>query len=135
MKQGTSSASTSPVAFFSVLSSQLTHLGLSSCNLSNFPGLLRGQHELQVLELARNNIDGLIPWWVWHPSAGTLLYLDLSHNSLRGFEPTRVARKPERLRDLNLRSNKLRGTIPPMLCDLTDLQSLDVSYNNFNRRV
>ncbi|MFS8014088.1 putative leucine-rich repeat domain superfamily [Helianthus anomalus] len=57
-------------------------LVLASCNLKVFPEFLRFQHQLEYLSLDNNNIEGLIPGWMWNISKNTLRDLSLSQNLL-----------------------------------------------------
>ncbi|GAB2289933.1 hypothetical protein Dimus_024232 [Dionaea muscipula] len=59
-------------------------LGLSSCNLIEFPDLLRSQVNLRALELADNKLRGEIPRWLLDIGNVSLEILNLSHNSLTG---------------------------------------------------
>jgi len=38
---------------------------LASCNLIEFPSLLRNQSQISTLDLSRNHIQGSIPTWIW----------------------------------------------------------------------
>ncbi|OMO80098.1 hypothetical protein CCACVL1_13172 [Corchorus capsularis] len=128
-------------------------LGLASCNLSKFPDFLRNQDELEFLELADNNIPGLIPKWFWSVGKETLQYLNLGFNLLTGFEELPVVLPWTRLEVFSLVSNMLQGSLPQpqpsivsylvsnnslsgeipttMLCNLSFLVALDLSNNNF----
>ncbi|OMO94674.1 hypothetical protein COLO4_16211 [Corchorus olitorius] len=128
-------------------------LGLASCNLSKFPDFLRNQDELEFLELADNNIPGLIPKWFWSVGKETLQYLNLGFNLLTGFEELPAVLPWTRLEVFNLVSNMLKGSLPQpqpsivsylvsnnslsgqipptMLCNLSPLVALDLSNNNF----
>ncbi|XP_065623114.1 receptor-like protein 9DC3 [Quercus suber] len=82
------------------------HIGLASCNLSEFPDFLREQDELEFVDLAYNHIHGLVPKWMWNTSKENLGFhgdmgspatnfefklriLDLSYNNFRGKLPLR----------------------------------------------
>ncbi|GKV28877.1 hypothetical protein SLEP1_g37866 [Rubroshorea leprosula] len=129
-------------------------LGLSSCNLREFPDFLRNQSELNVLGLASNNIQGQIPTWILNMSA-SLWILDLSHNNLTSFEESFLV-FPSSLLYLDLSFNFLKGSlpipplsilfylvsknmfngeIPPQFCNMTSLQMLDLSHNNLSGRM
>ncbi|KAL9994655.1 putative leucine-rich repeat domain superfamily [Helianthus debilis subsp. tardiflorus] len=126
-------------------------LGLTSCNLKVFPEFLRFQHQLEHLDLDKNNIQGLIPGWMWNISKETLRTLSLAHNLLMGFEQHSPVASWVNLRALDLSQNmlhgsipvppptteyffvsdnKLNGEIPPSICDLLSLRLLDLSFNN-----
>ncbi|KAL9994656.1 putative leucine-rich repeat-containing, plant-type, leucine-rich repeat domain superfamily [Helianthus debilis subsp. tardiflorus] len=126
-------------------------LGLASCNLEIFPEFLRFQHQLEHLNLANNNIEGLIPGWMWNISKNTLSELSLAHNLLMGFKQESPVASWVNLWSLDLSQNMLHGSIPvppptteyfgvsnnrligeipPSICDLLSLRSLDLSFNN-----
>ncbi|XP_035839814.1 receptor-like protein 6 [Helianthus annuus] len=126
-------------------------LVLASCNLKVFPEFLRFQHQLEYLSLDNNNIEGLIPGWMWNISKNTLRDLSLSQNLLMGFEQHSPVASWVNLWSLDLShnmlhgsipvpppttkyfwvsNNRLTGEIPPSICDLLSLQSLDLSFNN-----
>ena len=129
------------------------YLGLGSCNLSDFPGFLRNQDQLEHLVLFQNNIHGQIPKWISNLSIDTLMALSLSKNSLTGFDQTPNAFPWRSLQILDLSNNKLQGALPipppsiffyyvsnnmltgdisQMICELSSLSYLDVSYNNLS---
>ncbi|CAI9268307.1 unnamed protein product [Lactuca saligna] len=64
----------------------LDTLSLSLCNLKEFPAFLRFQNKLCTLVLDHNNINGLVPVWIWNNSRETLELIDLSFNSITGFD-------------------------------------------------
>lgn len=52
-------------------------LGLTSCNLWEFPDFLRYQDKLRFLDLSgKNNINGLMPMWVWNASMQKTTLID-----------------------------------------------------------
>ena len=128
-------------------------LGLDSCHLSDFPGFLRNQDQLEVLELSQNKIHGQIPKWISNLSKDTLVILCLAENFLTGFDQTSNALPWTNLQFLSLSGNKLQGSlpIPPpsiisyyinnnmlggeithVICNLSSLSYLDFSYNNLS---
>ncbi|KAF3443263.1 hypothetical protein FNV43_RR12945 [Rhamnella rubrinervis] len=128
-------------------------LGFGSCNLTEFPSVLLNQNELQWLDLSYNNIHGLVPKWIWNSSKKTLGYLNLGHNVLTGFEQSPTYLPWSALKIINLQSNNLKGSIPippkstkvylasdneltgripESICDLNELDTLDLSYNNLS---
>ncbi|MBA0716319.1 hypothetical protein Golax_015158, partial [Gossypium laxum] len=132
---------------------QLVDIGLRYCHLREFPYFLRNQHRLQLLDLSSNNIEGQIPQWMSKVSVETLLFLDLSNNSLIGFDDFPLVLPWSKLKYLKLDSNILRGSlpvpplstvfysisnnslngeIPQLLCNLSSLSILDFSYNNMS---
>jgi Leucine-rich repeat (LRR) protein len=132
---------------------KLSSLRLASCNLREFPNFLRDQDRLEFLDLAFNNIDGQVPQWFWKTSTQTLLYLDIAHNFLTGFDQPPSVLPWSSLLDLNMSSNRLHGLlpvppfstflysisnnslsgeIPSSFCNLSLLQVLDLSWNNLS---
>ncbi|XP_059630996.1 receptor like protein 22-like [Cornus florida] len=128
-------------------------LQLASCNLIEFPDFLRFQDNLQYLDLGNNRIQGLVPKWIWNMSIETLGALYLHENFLNGFEqPPPVFRwsvlrllvlssnmlhgslpiPPSSTHLYDVSNNKLTGDIPPSICNLSSLDSLDLSYNNLS---
>nr|XP_023899982.1 receptor-like protein 9DC3 [Quercus suber] len=128
-------------------------LGLSLCNLSKFPDFLANQYKLEWLELNVNNIHGQVPEWFWKMSKESLRVLSLSNNFLTSLGQHPVLLPWTRLAILDLRSNKLKGSlpipsfstleyhvsnnsltgkIPELLCNMSSLQHLDLSENNLN---
>lgn len=131
-------------------------LGLASCNLTSFPSFLDNQDLLLFLDLSSNNIQGKIPSWMCSISANSLDYLNLSHNLLTGFENHFCLTQWTKIRTLDLRSNRLHGSLPlppsstssylisynnlvgelPVeLCNLSSLETLDLSFNNLSGRL
>ncbi|KAJ9678799.1 hypothetical protein PVL29_020865 [Vitis rotundifolia] len=131
-------------------------LGLSSCNLTEFPDFLRNQDELEVLFLSRNKIHGLIPKWMWNTSQENLEALFLSGNLLTGFDQHPVVLPWSRLSILQLDSNMLQGPLPipppstikysvsrnkltgeisSLICNMSSLTFLDLSSNNLSGRI
>ncbi|VVA39693.1 PREDICTED: receptor [Prunus dulcis] len=129
-------------------------LGLSSCNIKEFPQFLRHEQNLFWLDLSRNNLAGQVPKWMLNISTETLEFLDLSVNSLTGFgQPSPVVLPWVNLQVLRLylnmlqgplpipqpsilfytiSDNKLTGEISPLICDLSALQFLDLSNNKLS---
>ena len=128
-------------------------LGLGSCDLSDFPDFLRNQDQLEVLLLDQNKIHGRIPEWISNLSKDTLVLLDLSRNFLTGFDQTLDVLPWTSLQSLHLEHNKLQGSLPipppsifeytinnnmlsgeisPMICNLSSLSHLDLSFNNLS---
>ncbi|XWS65205.1 hypothetical protein CRYUN_Cryun05aG0072500 [Craigia yunnanensis] len=137
-------------------SPQLVDIGLRYCHLREFPYFLRNQHQLQLLDLSSNNIQGPIPKWMSKVSIETLLFLDLSNNSLTGFDGFPVVLPWSNLYFLKLDSNSLQGSlpvppsstifysvtnnsltgkIPQLLCNLSSLSILDISRNNLSGEI
>ncbi|XVF07279.1 hypothetical protein REPUB_Repub06bG0124700 [Reevesia pubescens] len=125
----------------------LTTVYLSSCNVNEFPQFLRGSESLLALDLSHNRIYGKIPKWMWDVGKDSLSYLNLSHNSL-----TKVEQLPwKEMFYLDLSSNLIHGDLPippsttnvflisnntlsgeisSLICNLSNLEILDLSHNN-----
>ncbi|GLT27010.1 hypothetical protein SLA2020_020400 [Shorea laevis] len=127
-------------------------LSLASCNLREIPDFLRNQSELNVLILGSNNLHGQIPSWIFNMSASlwalclsnnnftsfeesflvfpstSLLFLDLSFNSLKGSLPI----PPLSILFYLVSENMFSGEIPPQFCSMTSLQLLDLSHNKLS---
>ena len=126
-------------------------LGLSSCDLYEFPDFLKSEDELEYLVLSNNKISGLIPKWMSNSSKKNSLESRFVFNFLTGFHQLPVILPWTNLRALDLSNKKLKGSlpipppsifrysvsnntligkIPQMICNLSSLFSLDLSYNN-----
>ncbi|KAF2284803.1 hypothetical protein GH714_030660 [Hevea brasiliensis] len=131
-------------------------LGLAFCNLTEFPRFLHNQDMLESLDLSSNNIKGEIPSWMCSISTNSLDYLNLSHNLLTGFEKDPAVLQWATIRILDLRYNRLHGSFPlppqstssylishnklvgkvsALLCNLSALETLDLSFNNLSGRL
>ncbi|OWM76542.1 receptor-like protein 20 [Punica granatum] len=127
-------------------------LGLAQCNLSEFPEFLEKLDNLFQLDLSYNNLSGQIPEWFLNTTLQTLAYLNLSRNSLTSFPRDLFYYNATYLQSLDLRFNKLQGSLPippkqigyylvsdnmlsgelsPLLCDWKYVSLLDLSKNNF----
>ncbi|XP_057446827.1 receptor-like protein 7 [Lotus japonicus] len=127
-------------------------LHLSSCNLKAFPNVLRNQSNLLYLNLSNNQIQGIVPNWIWKL---TKLYsLDISSNLLTELEGTvQNVSSMIGLEVLDLHNNQLQGPIPILseqalyldysrnifssvipdaLCSAKYLEVLDLSINNMS---
>ncbi|KAI4363750.1 hypothetical protein MLD38_019925 [Melastoma candidum] len=132
---------------------QLDILGLSSCNLGEFPGFLRHQENLDWIDLSDNKIYGDVPEWIWNLSSHRLEYMNLSHNFLTGQESDLPLLPHLNLLTLDLSHNKFKRPIPAPpksilfylisenelegeilshFCELGDLVLLDLSFNNMS---
>ncbi|XP_052627041.1 receptor-like protein 20 [Lactuca sativa] len=107
---------------------ELDTLGLSACNLKEFPSFLRFQNKLHGLLLNDNKIDGRVPVWIWNNSRETLQFFDLSHNSITGQLPI----PPQTTVLYDISHNNLTGEIPSSICGLKSLRMLDLSSNNMS---
>ncbi|XP_008227120.2 PREDICTED: receptor-like protein 12 [Prunus mume] len=132
---------------------QLRLLDLSSCNISEFPYVLRISQNLERLYLSHSRIQADIPKWWLDLGKDSLRYLDLSHNSLTG---TVGQLRWKNLIYLDLRNNSLQGELPipppstyyffisnnqftgempPTICSLSMLQILDLSNNKLSGKI
>jgi len=134
---------------------QFHTLALGSCKLGKFPDLLRNQNKLSWLELESNNLQGLIPKWLYNTSLETLRAIFLDGNFLTGFEQSPIVLPWSKLEILDLENNWLQGSLPipqpsikiyyaqwnlirempPLICNLSSPELLDFSYNNFNGKL
>ncbi|KAL3714602.1 hypothetical protein ACJRO7_006504 [Eucalyptus globulus] len=129
---------------------QLRVLGLASCNLSEFPAFLQNQESMHWLDLSNNNIRGEMPFWVLNGSSNSMEYLNLSHNFLTGLDryysinPLHMytidlshnmlqGPRPEASSPIMfyiVSNNRLTGALPPWICNLRLVITLDLSSND-----
>ncbi|KAJ0102140.1 hypothetical protein Patl1_04098 [Pistacia atlantica] len=114
-----------------------------------FPYILRGQNQLNSLELSANKIRGEIPAWLWELGMGNLTFLNLSHNFLKGQLPWNLQYldlhsnfiegslpiPPFGMTLFLMSNNKLSGEIPRSICDIGTIEVLDLSYNNLSGKI
>ncbi|KAG5382454.1 hypothetical protein IGI04_033924 [Brassica rapa subsp. trilocularis] len=129
---------------------ELQILDLSHNSQSGFDGSLKavpGSHieklNLNYLDLSNNNIKGQVPDWLWRLQA--LQILDLSHNSLSGFDgslkavPGRVLMVMERILTvytaIDFSGNKIQGQVPESIGLLKELHALNLSRNAFTGHI
>ncbi|XP_027075982.1 receptor-like protein Cf-9 homolog isoform X1 [Coffea arabica] len=106
------------------------YLGLSSCQIKEFPEFLRNSESLVFLDLSNNTILGEIPSWFMSKTFDKLFYLNLSHNFLTStIDQLPVASS---MVYLDVSSNSLQGQIPSSICDSNNLGILDLSNNNLS---
>ena len=125
----------------------LTYLDLSNNMLS----LTMSVHSnsmlpnIQTLDLSHNNISGIFSWNV---GKDTLVYMNLSYNSISGFEMLQWSS----MSTLDLNSNLLQGPLPtpqnstfffsvshnktsgeisPLICKVSSMGILELPHNNF----
>ena len=99
---------------------------LASCNLKTFPKFLRNQSLLTYLDLSNNQIQGVMPNWIW--KLQFLEYLYISHNFLTELEGP-LQNIASNSITLDFHNNKLLGSIPLFP---TSVVYLDLSTNNFS---
>ncbi|XP_047042841.1 receptor like protein 22-like [Lolium rigidum] len=106
-------------------------LYLASCNLTKFPSSLRYLDKISVLDLSSNQIDGVVPSWVWENWKDQLESLNLSRNMFTTLEKSPSLVHMSRLDVLDLSFNRLQGSIPiPVTARPGNV--LDYSNNNFS---
>lgn len=107
-------------------------LSLSGCGITEFPEILRTQHQMKTLDISNNKIKGQVPSWLLLQ----LEYMYISNNNFIGFE---TSTKPEvsfvpkpSMKHLFGSNNNFSGKIPSSICSLRSLIIIDLSNNNFN---
>ncbi|KAF7847946.1 hypothetical protein BT93_L2427 [Corymbia citriodora subsp. variegata] len=91
---------------------KLSTVSLVSCNLHEFPKFLGYQNGLVLLSLSHNKIGESIPIEIWNGSRESLLFMDLSHNLLTGFENNQINLPLPKLTYLDISSNLLKTRLP-----------------------
>uniref|UniRef100_A0A8I6XKC3 Leucine rich repeat malectin kinase 1 n=1 Tax=Hordeum vulgare subsp. vulgare TaxID=112509 RepID=A0A8I6XKC3_HORVV len=106
---------------------------LASCNLTKIPSMLRHQYELGDVDLSSNNIDAVIPCWLWKNAKNSIRF-NLSHNMFTSLEKCTPLNPTIRsLGFLDLSSNRLEGNLPiPLISSIFGVASLDYSNNSFS---
>ncbi|KAL1821790.1 hypothetical protein ACET3Z_016659 [Daucus carota] len=107
---------------------QFKYLSISNCGMKEFPYFLRFQDELEDLFFDSNEIEGLIPEWIWNKSRGSMDSLWLGGNQLTGFDNNPSVLPWTRLRLLDLGDNMMQA-------NLTALESFDISRNNLTGKI
>src|SRR5690606_23372716 len=93
------------------LPSPIGSLSLASCNISEFPNILRTQTNLNYLDISANHIEGRVPDWLWRLPG--LEYVDISKNSLTGFDGLKDAVfQASSLEMLDISSNTFENPFP-----------------------
>ncbi|XVF77183.1 hypothetical protein PTKIN_Ptkin14bG0021300 [Pterospermum kingtungense] len=128
--------------------SQLVNLTTFYLSSNHLSGIVEfGSKSLQGLDLSNNKISGKIPKWMWDVGKDSLIYLNLSHNSLTEVEqlPWNVIVFLDLSSNLikgdlpipplttyvfSISNNKLSGKISPLICDVSSPGLLDLSHNN-----
>ncbi|KAK7389335.1 hypothetical protein VNO78_24242 [Psophocarpus tetragonolobus] len=90
----------------------LKNLYLGSCKLRQIPAFLRSQSQLVGLDLSNNQIQGMIPNWIWR--FDNMLNMNLSNNFLTGMEGS-FENLSCNAWMVDLHSNQLRASIPSFI--------------------
>ncbi|XP_042952932.1 receptor-like protein 14 isoform X2 [Carya illinoinensis] len=141
---------------------QLKIIELSNCSLykltSNIPKFLLVQHELNIINLSHNKLNGSFPnllvenntrlcvldlrnnFFVGQLYLPTLIHthmfwMDVSANHLDGKLPENIGKIFPNLVYLNLSNNNLEGNLPSSIGGMLYLEVLDFSSNNFSGEV
>jgi len=107
--------------------SKLERINLNGNHLTGIIPSLTFFTELQVLFLSKNSLDGPIPEF-----PANISRVDLSQNSITGTLEDAGFDSDTSMLELNLRDNRMHGTIPD---NLGQLEDLDLSRNYFNGSV
>ncbi|KAJ9553958.1 hypothetical protein OSB04_018003 [Centaurea solstitialis] len=102
-------------------------LHMASCKLQVFPKFLQAMKNLEQLDLSNNQISGRIPDWAVVIGGNKLVRLDLSHNLITGLPQFQW----NGLEYFSIQSNFIQGTFPPSVCNMSNLQYLEMSNNSF----
>ncbi|CAL9002859.1 unnamed protein product [Prunus brigantina] len=107
---------------------QIQDMNLASNKLRTFPNFLRNHIYLERLDLSENQIQGMVPNWIWGISS--LSQLNLSSNSFSTLEGPLP--KYSSVSVLDLHSNQLQGQIPFFS---PSARYLDYSKNRFSSSI
>uniref|UniRef100_A0A8R7PPJ5 Receptor-like protein 12 n=1 Tax=Triticum urartu TaxID=4572 RepID=A0A8R7PPJ5_TRIUA len=113
-------------------------LKLASCNLTKIPQALRYLDRVINLDLSNNQINGVIPSWIWESWKDEIKLLNLSHNMFTSLERSPSLLHMPYLSMLDLSFNRLQGSIPiPVTLHSSIFATynevlLDYSNNNFS---
>ncbi|CAN6234717.1 unnamed protein product [Urochloa humidicola] len=106
---------------------KLEMIGLRSCKLGpKFPGWMRWQRSISILDISNATIHDNIPDWLWSV-VSTAKYLDMSNNRLSGTLPTNLEMFEAFIIDLS--SNRFTGPVPRFP---RNTYYLDLSRNNLS---
>ncbi|EXB42923.1 Putative leucine-rich repeat receptor-like serine/threonine-protein kinase [Morus notabilis] len=103
-------------------------------NLERFFTSLVNSSNFQELELAGNNLGGVIPSSIGDLSKTNLVQIHLDENLIYGSIPPQISRLVN-LTLLNLSSNLLNGTIPSELCKMGKLERVYLSNNSLSGEI
>uniref|UniRef100_M8CZM8 Leucine-rich repeat receptor protein kinase EXS n=2 Tax=Aegilops tauschii TaxID=37682 RepID=M8CZM8_AEGTA len=106
---------------------KLQNADFRSCQIGPlFPAWLRQLRGITKLDISSTGLDDKFPDWFWYTFSRTL-HLDISNNQISGSLPAHLDGMA--LETLSLTSNRLTGSIPSLLANIT---ALDISNNNFS---
>ncbi|XP_078161155.1 receptor-like protein 6 [Carex rostrata] len=108
---------------------QMKTILLASCNLKKFPSFLSFQTKIDNLDLSNNSLAGDIPLSICNVPIRVLV---LSYNNLTGTIPPCLLEAAESREVLNLRSNKLSGTLPRNISEVCKFRTINLSRNRIN---
>ncbi|XP_028795701.1 receptor-like protein EIX1 [Neltuma alba] len=89
-------------------------------------------NDLKSIHLNNNNLSGNLPALM---NSSDLLFIDFGQNNLTGKLPSWIGQYSHNLIGLRLQANRLHGSIPTNLCNLSYLQILDLSKNNLTGNI
>ncbi|GAU49744.1 hypothetical protein TSUD_43310 [Trifolium subterraneum] len=113
----------------------LKFVDLSNNKLSgNIPFSMGALVNMQALILRHNSLTGKLPSSMKNCSHN-LAMLDLGENMFHGPIPSWIGDHLHQLVILSLRFNNFYGSLPSNLCDLRELQVLDLSQNSLSGRI
>nr|XP_048324168.1 receptor-like protein 6 [Ziziphus jujuba var. spinosa] len=131
----------------------LSEFYMSSCNISDFPPFLRALKNLTVSDISDNEIQGNAPNWLFDVEKYSWVRLNLSQNKLTSIKqlPWKSLHSvdlnsnllqgslfgpssPDSISFFSVSSNRLTGDIPSSICNMSSLNVLDLSNNNFTGR-
>ncbi|XWS55507.1 hypothetical protein CRYUN_Cryun09bG0005900 [Craigia yunnanensis] len=109
---------------------QLKRIELARCNFSGpIPESMLKLTELVYLDFSSNNFSGPMPSF---SSSRNLTQLNLAFNQLNGTIHSTEWSGLSKVASVDLRKNKLTGTIPPNFFGIPSLQKIFLSQNQFN---